>query len=56
MIWLIKCTDFDSDEKTDNHFISYNNKIPYIGNFSRGFNFRWVRDLNEIAKNKHSEK
>ena len=30
--------------------------IPYIGNFSRGFNFRWVRDLPEIAKNRHSEK
>ena len=26
--------------------------IPYIGNFSRGFNFRWVRDLPEIAKKK----
>ena len=24
--------------------------IPYIWNFSRGFNFRWVRDLSEIAK------
>ena len=30
--------------------------IPYIGNFSRGFNFRWVRKLPEIAKNRHSEK
>ena len=29
--------------------------IPYIGNFSRGFNFRWVRDLPDIAKNRHSE-
>ena len=28
---------------------------PYIGNFSRGFNFRWVRDLPEIAKNRHSK-
>ena len=24
--------------------------IPYIGNFSRGFNFPWVRDFPEIAK------
>ena len=31
-------------------------QLPYIGNFSRGFNFRWVRDLPEIAKNRHSEK
>ena len=30
--------------------------VPYIGNFSRWFNFRWVRDLFEIAKNRHSEK
>ena len=30
--------------------------LPYIGNFSRGCNFRWVRDLPEIAKNRHSEK
>ena len=30
--------------------------IPYIGNFSRGFNFRRVFDLLEIAKNRHSEK
>ena len=30
--------------------------LPYIENFSRGFNFRWVRDLPEIAKNRHSEK
>ena len=35
--------------------IAYN-QLPYIGNFSRGFNFRWVRDLPEIAKNGHSEK
>ena len=27
VIWLIKCNDFDSYEKTDNHFVSYNNKI-----------------------------
>ena len=30
--------------------------LPYIGNFSRGFYFRWVRDLPEIAKNRHSKK
>ena len=30
--------------------------IPYIRNFSRGFNFCWVRNLPEIAKNRHSEK
>ena len=30
--------------------------IPYIGKFSREFNFRWVWDLPEIAKNKHREK
>ena len=29
--------------------------VPYIGNFSREFNFRWVRELPEIAKNTHSE-
>ena len=27
VIWLIKCNDFDSYVKTDNHFVSYNNKI-----------------------------
>ena len=27
VIQLIKCNDFDSYEKTDNHFVSYNNKI-----------------------------
>ena len=27
VIWLIKCNEFDSYEKTDNHFVSYNNKI-----------------------------
>ena len=27
VIWLIKLNDFDSYEKTDNHFVSYNNKI-----------------------------
>ena len=27
VVWLIKCNDFYSDEKTDNHFMSYNNKI-----------------------------
>ena len=27
VIWLIKCNDFDYYEKTDNHFVSYNNKI-----------------------------
>ena len=31
-------------------------QLPYIGNFSRGANFRWFRDLSEIAKNRHSEK
>ena len=30
--------------------------LPYIGNFLRGFNFCWVRDLPKIAKNEHSEK
>ena len=30
--------------------------IPYIGNFSRGFNFRWIRVLPEIVKIRHSEK
>ena len=30
--------------------------IPYIGIFSRGFNFRWVRELHVIAKNRHNEK
>ena len=32
--------------------------IPYmyIRNFSCEFNFRWIRDLPEIAKNRHSEK
>ena len=24
VIWLIKCNDFDSNENTDNHFVSYN--------------------------------
>ena len=24
VIWLIKCNDFDSYEKTDNHFVSQN--------------------------------
>ena len=27
VIWLIKCNDIDSYEKTDNNFVSYNNKI-----------------------------
>ena len=27
VIWLTKCNDFDSYEKTDNHFVSCNNKI-----------------------------
>ena len=27
VIRLIKCNEFDSYEKTDNHFVSYNNKI-----------------------------
>ena len=27
VIWLIKCNDFDSYEKTNTHFVSYNNKI-----------------------------
>ena len=27
VIWLIKCNDFDSYEKTDNHFVSYYKKI-----------------------------
>ena len=31
-------------------------KIPYIRNFSRGFNFRRVCDHPEITKNRHSEK
>ena len=26
-IWLIKCSDFDFYGKTDNHFVSNNNKI-----------------------------
>ena len=30
--------------------------IPYIGNFLSGFNFRWVRDLPEIVKNRPREK
>ena len=34
----------------------FNYNLSYIGNFSRGFNFRWVRDLPEIAKNTHGEK
>ena len=34
----------------------YRRVLPYIGNFSRVFNFRWVCDLPEIAKNRHSEK
>ena len=27
VVWLIKCNDLDSYEKTDNHFVPYNNKI-----------------------------
>ena len=27
VILLFKCNDFDSYEKTDNHFVSYYNKI-----------------------------
>ena len=27
VIWLNKCNNFDSYEKTDNHFVSYNNTI-----------------------------
>ena len=27
VIWLIKCNDVVSKEKTDNHFMFYNNKI-----------------------------
>ena len=30
--------------------------VIHTGNFSRGFNFRWVRDLPKNAKNRHSEK
>ena len=26
VIWLIKCNDFNSYEKTDNQFVSYNKK------------------------------
>ena len=36
--------------------VSILENIPYIGNFSRGFNFRYVRYLPEIAKNRHGEK
>ena len=31
-------------------------EVLYIGNFSRGFNFCWVCNLPESAKNKRSEK
>ena len=30
--------------------------LLYIGNFSRGFDFRGVCDLPELAKNRHSKK
>ena len=32
-----------------------NKNLLYMGNFSHGSHFRWVRDLPEIDKIRHSE-
>ena len=41
---------------SDRNCTFYHSQILYIGSFLRGFNFRWVRDLPEITKNRHGEK